>query len=411
MSRELTLDIEAELRRCVHCGFCTSACPTYAIEGNELDGPRGRITLIEAMLHEETAPAPEVVLHIDRCLSCLACTSACPSGVQYGTLIDAARAHIETHYKRPLPDRLLRGVLGQVLPNARAFGIALALGRMAKPLSSVLPAPLRAMIDLLPASAAGMPVEPGFYSAAGETKMTVGLLLGCVQDPLSPAINHAAIRVLTALGAAVVVPTESVCCGALSHHLGDEPRARSHARATLAAVDAMTALGAGPIITTASGCGTLMKNYGALVKDDPAFVGLSTRIRDICQIVAELGWPETRKAEKPLRLAYQSACSLQHGQKIDAGPKALLTAAGFAVLDLPEAHLCCGSAGTYNLLEPGLSGALRARKQAAIDSTGADAVASGNIGCIMQLTPGSTRPISNFVEWLDYALGGAMPGS
>ena len=409
MTQKLATDIEAELRRCVHCGFCTSACPTYQVEGNELDGPRGRITLIEAMLHDEAPPAPEAVWHIDRCLSCLSCATACPSGVGYGTLIGAARAHIETHYKRPWSDRLFRQLLGWVMPNGRIFGAALTLGRIAAPFRALLPAKARGMIDLLPPQGTRKPLSPGTYPSQGKVKMTVGLLPGCVQDQLSPAINQAAIRVLNKLGASVIVPEAPFCCGALSHHLGEEEGTLMHARATLAAAKVMLAAGASRIVTTTAGCGTLMKGYGSLVPSDPAFADLARRSADISEVVAALGWPQDRKIAAPFKLAYQSACSLQHGQKIEEGPKALLATAGFAVVDLPEAHLCCGSAGTYNLLELELSAALRKRKQTAIESTGAEAVASGNIGCIVQLTQGLRMPIAHFIQWLDYALGGPRP--
>jgi glycolate oxidase iron-sulfur subunit len=251
---------EAELRRCVHCGFCTASCPTYVLEGNELDGPRGRIMLIQDMLETGAAPKPETVFHIDRCLSCLSCATACPSGVDYGRLIETARIHIEQTYKRPLVERLLRQAIGRILPDRKLFGLALELGRLARPFAKLLPARLAAMLRLLPARVPRMaPVLPGHYLASGSTKLRVALFTGCVQDALSPAINAAAIRVLTKLGAEVILPETPVCCGALTHHLGDETRTQAHAQATLGWAAPLLAAGVDHIVVTAAGCGTLLK--------------------------------------------------------------------------------------------------------------------------------------------------------
>jgi glycolate oxidase iron-sulfur subunit len=402
---------EAELRRCVHCGFCTASCPTYVLEGNELDGPRGRIMLIQDMLETGAAPKPETVFHIDRCLSCLSCATACPSGVDYGRLIETARIHIEQTYKRPLVERLLRQAIGRILPDRKLFGLALELGRLARPFAKLLPARLAAMLRLLPARVPRMaPVLPGHYLASGSTKLRVALFTGCVQDALSPAINAAAIRVLTKLGAEVILPETPVCCGALTHHLGDETRTQAHAQATLGWAAPLLAAGVDHIVVTAAGCGTLLKDYGHLVGNADARL-LAGRVLDVSEAIEKLGLPDGLMPPRPLTLAYQSACSLQHGQRLHARPRALLAAAGFTVIDLPEAHLCCGSAGTYNMLEPEMAERLAARKRAAIAMVGADAVASGNIGCITQLAPGLDIPIAHSVEWLDWALGGEEPTS
>jgi len=405
---------EAELRRCVHCGFCTAACPTYVLDGNELDSPRGRITLIQDMLEKGGAPAPETVVHIDRCLSCLSCATACPSGVDYRRLIDAGRAHIAQHFERPLFDRLLRGALARVLPDAKLFRLALALGRFGRPFAKLLPPQLAGMLALLPAGAPRtQPVKPGRYPASGPGKLKLVLFPGCVQDGLAPEINAATLRVLTKLGAEVIVPEGAGCCGALTHHLGEEAKTRSLAEAMINWAGPLLADADTHLVVTAAGCGTLLKDYAHLCQNQAALApyaaGLAARVLDVSEAVERLGLPRGLKPPRPVTLAYQSACSLQHGQGIDALPKRLLAAAGFAVLDLPEAHLCCGSAGTYNMLEPALSARLRSRKQEAIESTRADAVASGNIGCISQLRPGLGLPVAHSIEWLDWALGGADP--
>jgi glycolate oxidase iron-sulfur subunit len=359
---------EAELRRCVHCGFCTAACPTYALDGNELDSPRGRIMLIQNMLEKGGAPTAEAVVHIDRCLSCLSCANACPSGVDYRRLIDAGRAHIETHFKRPLFDRLLRGVLARVLPDRGLFRLALRLGRLGKPFAGFLPPQLAAMLNLLPERSSGAdPVRPGHYPAKGPAKLRLVLFPGCLQDGLAPEINAATIRVLTALGAEVVVPAQAGCCGALTHHLGDEVRTHAFARGTVDTLGPLLAEEGTFLVVSAAGCGTLLKDYAHLCRDEAALApyaaGLAQRVLDVSEAVQKLGLPRGLKPPRPVTLAYQSACSLQHGQRIDALPKRLLAAAGFGLVDLPEAHLCCGSAGTYNMLEPALSGRLRRRKR------------------------------------------------
>jgi glycolate oxidase iron-sulfur subunit len=400
---------EAELRRCVHCGFCLSACPTYVLEGNELDSPRGRITLIQDMLEAGGTPKPETVLHIDRCLSCLSCVSACPSGVDYSRLIETARDHIEQHYERPLYDRLLRGALGQVLPDRKLFSFALGLGSVARPLAPLLPEELKGMLSLLPARhpAAGS-VQPGHYLASGPAKVRLALFPVCVQDMIAPEVNAAAVRVLTKLGAEVIVPETAGCCGALNHHLGQEARMRAQAEATLGWASPLLAGEIDYMVVTAAGCGTQLKDYGHLHGSEAA-KALAARSLDISEVVQALGLPEGLTPPRPLALAYQSACSLQHGQGLHDLPRALLAEAGFSVVDLPEAHLCCGSAGTYNMLEPAMAAGLRERKLTAIGRVEADAVASGNIGCISQLAPWLDMPMAHTIQWLDWALGGKEP--
>ena len=406
---------EKILRACVHCGFCTATCPTYVLLGDELDSPRGRIYLIKNMLEEGGPVDAETVKHIDRCLSCLACMTTCPSGVHYMHLVDHGRRHIEAHYRRPWAERLLRHWLGRALTQPALLRAALRGARLAKPFAVFFPKILRPLIHLTPevvptASDVG---QPQVFAAKGARRMRVALLPGCAQQVLAPEINEATIRLLTRHGAEVVVAPGSGCCGALLHHLGDEAPALALARANVDAWDKVRDTGGlDAIVANASGCGTMLKDYGFLLRSDPAYGEKAARIaalsRDVSEVIAELGLHGS-SAVPPLRVAYHSACSLQHGQQIHAGPKALLAAAGFTLTEVPEGHLCCGSAGTYNLLQPELAAALRDRKLANIALTRADLVAAGNIGCITQLAGDAPVPVVHTVELLDWATGGPRP--
>jgi glycolate oxidase iron-sulfur subunit len=406
---------EKILRACVHCGFCTATCPTYVLLGDELDSPRGRIYLIKNMLEAGGPVAPETVKHVDRCLSCLACMTTCPSGVHYMHLVDHGRHHIAMHYRRPAVERLLRRLLGGVLTRPARLRAALRAARLAKPFAMLAPKRLRPLLDLAPAAVppASSADRPQVFAAIGARRMRVALLSGCAQQVLAPEINEATIRLLTRLGAEVVVAAGSGCCGALVHHLGDEAPALALARANIDAWLGAAAGGLDAVVANASGCGTMLKDYGFLLRTDPAYAENAARIaalsRDVSEVVEQLGLLRNDGAVPALRVAYHSACSLQHGQKIDREPKALLAAAGFAVVDVPEGHLCCGSAGTYNLLQPDLATALRDRKLANIALTGADLVAAGNIGCMTQLAAESPLPVVHTVELLDWATGGPMP--
>jgi glycolate oxidase iron-sulfur subunit len=406
---------EKILRACVHCGFCTATCPTYVLLGDELDSPRGRIYLIKNML-EAGGPVPaETVKHIDRCLSCLACMTTCPSGVHYMHLVDHGRRHIEAHYRRPAGERLLRRLLGRVLTRPGLFRLVLLGASLAKPLAPLLPRVLRPMLGLAPASVPGpsMVDRPQVFPAEGERRMRVALLSGCAQQVLAPEINEATIRLLTRHGCEVIVAPGSGCCGALVHHLGEETPGLAFARANIDAWErAQAAGGLDAVVANASGCGTMLKDYGFLLREDAAYAekaaGIAALARDISEVIAELNLQSPR-APEPLRVAYHSACSLQHGQKIDRLPKDLLAEAGYEIAAIPEAHLCCGSAGTYNLLQPELATALRDRKLANIALTDADIVAAGNIGCITQLAAGTGIPVVHTVELLDWATGGPRP--
>jgi len=410
-----TASSEKIIRACVHCGFCTATCPTYLLLGDELDSPRGRIYLMKEMLEKGGPPSPKTVKHVDRCLSCLACMTTCPSGVNYMHLVDHARAYIEAHHVRPWPERALRGLLARVLPNRTLFRGALRLAQAARPLQRLLPTRLRGMAAMAPARLSGSdPAErPRVFPAQGERRMRVGLLAGCVQPVLAPEINGAAIRLLSRLGAEVVVAEGSGCCGALPHHLGKAEQSKALARANIEAWSReLGGEGLDAIIVTASGCGTSLKDYGFLFREEADLAQPAARVsalaRDISEVLSALQPPEGPKP-MGLTVAYHSACSLQHGQGVREAPKALLRAAGFNVVEPAEAHVCCGSAGTYNLLQPELAGRLRDRKVAHLAATRPDVIAAGNIGCMTQLAAGTEIPVAHTVELLDWALGGPTP--
>ncbi len=404
------------LRKCVHCGFCVATCPTYVLLGDELDSPRGRIYLIKEMLEHDRPASPLVALHIDRCLSCLACMTTCPSGVNYMHLVDHARAHIEETYKRPLLDRLLRATLAWTMPVTARFRLALALGRLARPLRALLPEPrLRALLTLMPARRTpASPVDrPQTIPAEGTRRLRVALLTGCVQPALRPEINEATVRLLVRHGCEVVMAQGAGCCGSLAHHLG---RAGESLAAVRNNVDAwmreVDGAGLDAIVINASGCGTTVKDYGYMLRQDPDYADQSARIsalaRDVTEVMDELGLMPPA-AETGLAVAYHSACSMQHGQAVNAAPRKLLAAAGFTVREVPEGHLCCGSAGTYNILQPALAAQLKSRKLENIAKTGAAVVATGNIGCIAQLERDAGIPVVHTVELLDWATGGPKP--
>ena len=410
-----TAESEKILRSCVHCGFCTATCPTYALLGDELDSPRGRIYLIKNMLEGGNPPDERTVRHVDRCLSCLSCMTTCPSSVNYMHLVDHARAHVEKTYRRPLADRLLRRMLGAAGPRPALLRVALAAARLARPLAPLMPARLRAMLELAPARLEGpSPLDrPQVFPAEGGTRMRVALLAGCAQRVLEPRINEATIRLLTRLGCEVAIAPGAGCCGALTHHLGQEDAAHAAAARNIRAWTALWG-GRGPdaVVVNASGCGTTVKDYGFMFRGDRDLAAAAARVaalaKDVTEVVAQLGLGAAAAPEK-LSVTYHSACSLQHGQKITSLPKELLARAGFAVKDVPEGHLCCGSAGTYNLLQPEIAGQLKARKLANIARTAPDAIAAGNIGCMTQLASGTATPVLHTVELLDWATGGPRP--
>ena len=407
------------LRTCVHCGFCTATCPTYLLLGDELDSPRGRIYLIKDMFEGGKAATAQVVRHIDRCLSCLSCMTTCPSGVHYMHLVDHARAYIEETHRRPLHDRFMRALLARVLPYRNRFRLAMLAAHLAKPLRSVFAALPRvgnrvgAMLDLAPAEVPNRSAgdRAASFPAEGARRARVAMLKGCAQSVLAPHYNEAAIRLLNRHGVEVVQADEG-CCGALVHHMGRDALARALARQTIDIWSAELDRGLDAIIVTASGCGTTIKDYGFMFRDEPAYAEKAKRVsaaaKDIVEYMLSLGLnPAVRDTD--LVVAYHSACSMQHGQQIRTEPKTLLKQAGFTVKDVPEGHICCGSAGTYNLLQPEIANRLRARKVANIERIRPDVIATGNIGCITQIGKGTGIPIVHTAELLDWATGGPLP--
>jgi glycolate oxidase iron-sulfur subunit len=405
------------LRTCTHCGFCTATCPTYVLLGDELDSPRGRIYLIKEMLTTGKVTR-DTVKHIDRCLSCLACMTTCPSGVNYMHLVDHARRWIERNYRRPWGEQVWRRALGTILSRPELLRWALGAAALTKPFAQLLPAQFKPLLGLIPAAipAPSRTDRPQVFRARPERRMRAALLPGCAQQVVAPEINEATVRLLTRHGCEVVVARGSGCCGALVHHLGQERAALRLARSNIDAWEReRDAAGLDAIVINASGCGTTVKDYGFMLRDDPVYAERAKRTaslaRDITEIVAVLGLtrPSCAVTEGHRRVAYHSACSMQHGQGIHALPKALLAELGFQPLEIPEGHLCCGSAGTYNILQPELAAMLRDRKLANIEAVRGDLVATGNIGCITQLASGCSMPVVHTVELLDWATGGPPP--
>jgi glycolate oxidase iron-sulfur subunit len=408
------------LRTCVHCGFCTATCPTYVLLGDELDSPRGRIYLIKDMLENDRPATADVVKHVDRCLSCLACMTTCPSGVHYMHLVDHARAHVESTYSRPLIDRVIRAMIARVLPYNQRLRLALSAARLFKPMAGLfaalglgsVAAMLRLAPDRRPATSPGRGRR--VLSQQGVRRGRVALLNGCVGPVIAPGIDAAAIRVLTRHGVEVVAAEEG-CCGALVHHMGRRDEALAAARRR---IDAWTAeiegAGLDAILVTASGCGTTIKDYGFMLRTDRAYADkaavVSRLAMDISEYLGRLKLTSERSA-KDLLVAYHSACSLQHGQKIGRAPKELLSKIGFVVKDVPEGHLCCGSAGTYNMLEPELARRLRERKVGNIEKLNPDVIAAGNVGCMTQIAAGTAIPVVHTVELIDWATGGPAPAA
>lgn len=428
-------EAESILRKCVHCGFCTATCPTFVLQGDELDSPRGRIYLIKETLEQGRPASAELTLHIDRCLSCLSCMTTCPSGVHYMHLVDQARTHIERTYKRPWVDRWMRRTLAFILPYPGRFRLALLGAAASKPFFQALdwalravpsmPRPgatdagpwarLRALFALAPSrfKARGSLDRPCVIPAEGTRRGRVALMTGCAQPILAPEINDATARLLSRMGFEVVIAKGSGCCGALVHHMGWEGPAHRMAKANITAwMREYEAGGLDAVIINTSGCGTTVKDYGFMLREDRDWAEKAGRISDLAKDISEFlteQEPPGPIIETGLKVAYHSACSMQHGQKIREEPKALLRQAGFQVLDVPEGHLCCGSAGTYNILQPGLASRLRNRKIANIERTAPDLVATGNIGCITQIAGGTAVPVLHTVELLDWATGGPKP--
>lgn len=412
------------LRKCVHCGFCNATCPTFMLLGDELDGPRGRIYLLKNLLEHDAQPSPQTVTHLDRCLSCLSCMTTCPSGVNYMRLVDAGRAYIEKKHRRPLGEQLFRWFLARVLPYPARFRAVLALSGLLSPFRALLPGRLRNALALRAGARRAAPqtrprrASQGPPAAGRDAEKAVGVIAGCAQQVIGRDINAATIRLLERQGCPTRLLRRPGCCGAIEHHLGQtalaERRFRQNIRDWLQQVDRH---GLKALLVNASGCGTMLKEYGHLLRQDPALAAAASRVSALSQDVSEfLSGPLAgplrgldKASTKGIRVAYQSPCSMQHGQKVDAQPMALLKQAGFDPRELPEKFVCCGSAGTYNLLQPELAKALGERKAACIAQTGAELVASGNLGCMTHLRQFTDIPILHTVELLDWASGGPKP--
>lgn len=402
------------LRSCVHCGFCTATCPTYQVLGDELDSPRGRIYLIKDMLENDRDPDEKTVKHIDRCLSCLACMTTCPSGVHYMHLVDHARDYIEQRYKRPFSDRALRWVLARILPYPMRFRLALVGAKIGRPFARFMPdVRLRAMLEMAPKKIP--PVsrndDPQSFAPQVPRKKRVALMTGCAQRALNTDINDATIRLLTRLGCEVVVAQGAGCCGALTHHMGKTGKSHSAATKNIAAwTSEMDGDGLDAIVINTSGCGTTVKDYGHMFRNDPIAqdaARVSAIAMDVSEVLMQLDLP--KGGDQNAVVAYHAACSLQHGQQIKTYPKDLLKRAGYTIVEPSDPHLCCGSAGTYNLMQPEISKKLKERKVRTLEAKKPDVIAAGNIGCMMQIGSGTQTPVVHTVELLDWATGGPKP--
>lgn len=405
------------LRTCVHCGFCTATCPTYQVLGDELDSPRGRIYQIKEMLETEAVPDPKTVLHIDRCLSCLACMTTCPSGVHYMHLVDHAREYIEEKYQRPWDERLIRWTLALILPHPMRFRFAMLGAKIARPFRGLIPdARLRAMLEMAPKTIP--PVsrndDAQVFPAEGPRRKRVALMTGCAQRALNTDINDATIRLLTRHGCEVVIADGQGCCGALTHHMGKTSESHATAAKNIRAWTAeMAGEGLDAIVINTSGCGTTLKDYGHMFRSETLAeeaAAVSAIAKDVSEVMIDLGLTDATHAPE-MRVAYHAACSLQHGQQIKTFPKDLLKAAGFKVVEPKDSHLCCGSAGTYNLLQPEISGQLKDRKVKTLEATKPDVISAGNIGCMMQIGSAIGVPVVHTVELLDWATGGPIPAA
>ena len=408
---------ESILTSCVHCGFCNATCPTYQLEGIEMEGPRGRIYLIKSLLEDKISHADSVVSHLDSCLSCLACESTCPSGVRYSHLIDSARSRIAEQYTRAPVDSMQRRMLAWLLPYPGRFRLAMLVGRLVKPFAFLAPRGQQAMLRMIPdrLPAPSRLDRPGVHRAEGTRRARVALLTGCAQKVMGPDINDATIRLLTRLGCDVVLSKDQGCCGSLVYHMGDHESSFPHMKRNIDAWHAeIDGGGLDAVVTNTSGCGVVVTDYGHIFRDAPAYATKAARVaeiaRDLSEVVRDLELPANVSGQVPaLLVAYHDACSLQHGQQIRTQPRALLDEAGFRVVDIPDSHLCCGSAGTYNLLEPDAAGQLGVLKAEAVRSVRPQVVAMGNIGCMEQIAAYSQVPVVHTVQLLDWATGGPAP--
>ena len=411
---------EKILRKCVHCGFCNATCPTYLLLGDELDGPRGRIYLIKDMLEKNKPANEKIVKHIDRCLSCYSCMTTCPSGVNYMHLIDHGRRHIEKTYKRPFKDRLMRGFLSKSLSNSLNFRLISILAKIAKPFAFFFPKKLKEMIKFMPNKfpSKTLPSAEVYYAKNRKKPVArVALLTGCVQKVISPQINEATIRLLNRHGIEVVVPKKIECCGSLNHHIGNENLAnQTFKKNILVWYEEYLKNGLDAIISNTSGCGTTLKDYEFIFRSDKDFKKKAKKISELTKDISEylnekvkLNFVQGQKNEKKYKIAYHSACSMQHGQKIHNEPINLIKKTGNEVMNIPDGHICCGSAGIYNLLQNDISTKLLENKISNIEKIKPQIISTGNIGCITQISYKTKIPILHTVEIIDWYTGGPKP--
>ncbi|MEK9929664.1 MAG: glycolate oxidase subunit GlcF [Rhodospirillaceae bacterium] len=404
------------LRSCVHCGFCNATCPTYLLTGDERDGPRGRIYMIRDILQQNRAATSSEAHHLDRCLSCFSCVSTCPASVDYRRLIDPMRERLLRSFSPPLSGNIFRRLIGEVLTLPRLSGLLILISQPFKSVLQLAPGPFGRLFKSLPATKPSMPMAEGLYKAMGHRKFRVILNPGCIQQTVAPQINKSTISLLTRLGVEVVVPKGGVCCGSLHHHLGLSKKPINLARRNLGAWEAAEA-SYGPIdaiISNASGCGVMTKDYGELLKEDESCLAVVERYAekaiDICSFLYEADLKLEVIAKPSSKVAFHMPCSLLHGQGVaaaEAGPE-LLRRVGFEVVRPKEEHICCGSAGTYSMMQGIMSDALKQRKLDALRDLEADVVVSANIGCLTQLDGGLAVPTVHVVELLDWATGGTM---
>ncbi len=413
------IDANGIIRKCTHCGFCNATCPTYQVAGDELDGPRGRIYLIRDMLENNKPASEKITRHIDRCLSCYACMTTCPSGVNYMHLVDHARNHIEKTYVRPFFDRFIRILLSIILPSPKLFRIVGYLARFANPFKFLFPKKIKNMLKYMPTSFPKSNYEnKEVYSPKGKTFAKVALLTGCVQRVISPQINDSTIDILNRHGVEVIVLKEITCCGSLNHHLGKEDLAhKSFVNNINFWFKCYEEKNLDAILVTTSGCGTTLKDYGHIFRDDP-----DKDLRKKAKIISSLAKDVTEylgkniklnfvEKDKKFKIAYHSACSMQHGQKLHNQPINLLKKTGNEIVEIPDGHLCCGSAGTYNLLQSEMASELLERKVSNIDKVKPDFISTGNIGCITQISSGTKIPILHTIEILNWYTGGEKPNA
>jgi len=411
---------EKILRKCVHCGMCNATCPTFNLLGDELDGPRGRIYLIKEMIEKKKTPTKKVVSHIDKCLSCYACMTTCPSGVNYMHLIDHGRNYVEKKYKRPFFEKLFRDFLSKTLPKPKIFKFLILLAKIGQPFKFLLPKKLKSMLDVAPKKIYGKTLKFQKVYKAERKKPTarVALLIGCVQRVVSPQINESTIRVLTRHGVEVITMPEVECCGSLNHHLGKEDLAKDTFKKNINLwYDEYLKNGLDAIISNTSGCGTTLKDYGFVFREDKELKKKAKKISELTKDVTEFLDQNLKlsfkkeKGVKKYNIAYHSACSMQHGQKVHKQPIDLLERTGNKILSIPDGHICCGSAGTYNILQSDIAEKLLKQKVENINKVKPDFISTGNIGCIMQITNGTNIPILHTVEVIDWFTGGPKPKS